>query len=119
MDDAGFAGYVDFLLKTFPEARIVFNTRNADSVAQSAWLKEKPAAAVHRMVETCDRRFKDALKAHPDRCFLVEYEAFTADPGRYGELCGFLDLPYVPEKIAQVLEKPLLHAQGKHRTEAP
>ena len=110
MNDEDFAGYVSFLLTSFPDARIVFNSRDAAAVGKSAWLKDRPTTAVEKMVSTCDRRFATALQAHPDRCFLVKYEDFTADPSRYEALFAFLNLPYTPEVITRVLEKPLRHA---------
>lgn len=117
MNDAQFADYVKFLLDVFPGARIVFNTRAAGAVRNSAWLKERPAAAVETMVATCDRRFETAMAAHPGRCFMVNYESFTADPARYEALFSFLDLPYVPQTVAKVLEKPLLHARSPQKSE--
>lgn len=108
--DEDFAGYINFLLEWFPNSKIVFNTRNADSVSQSAWLKDLPVDGVKRMVANCDRRFEAAMEEHPDSCFLVNYETFTDDPTRYKALFDFLDLPYEPEKIERVLNKPLTHS---------
>lgn len=113
MNDTEFADYVDFLLSDFPGARIVFNTRNAGDVSKSGFFRERPSASVLKTVETCDRRFAAALAAHPDRCFHVSYERFVADPDLYEGLFSFLDLPYDAARVAAVLDKPLVHAQGR------
>lgn len=112
-DDADFAAYIAFLLDNFPTAQIVFNSRNLDAVSQSAWLKSRPYAQVETMVKTCERRFKAALARHPEQCFWVDYDAFIAQPQRYAALFAFLQLPYAPDQIDQVLRKPLDHQPQK------
>ncbi|MEP4037166.1 sulfotransferase [Pseudophaeobacter sp.] len=112
-DDADFAAYIAFLLENFPGAKIVFNSRDLGAVRQSAWLKNRPPKQVETMVKTCERRFKAAQAAHPAQCFWVDYDAFTAQPQRYGALFEFLDLPYDPKRIAQVLHKTLDHQPQK------
>lgn len=112
-DDADFAAYITFLLDNFPAAQIVFNSRNLDAVSQSAWLKSRPYAQVETMVKTCERRFKAALTRHPEQCFWVDYDAFIAQPQRYAALFAFLQLPYAPDQIDQVLRKPLDHQPQK------
>lgn len=109
VDDAEFAAYVQFLIKSFPQARLVFNSRRVEDVCQSAWLRQRPRAKVAAMVATCERRFATALATHPAHCFHVDYDCFTADPQRYEALFAFLDLPYDPTRVAQVLAKPLAH----------
>lgn len=112
-DDADFAGYIRFLLEQFPQAKIVFNSRDLAAVRQSAWLKNRPPGQVETMVKTCERRFRAALKAHPAQCFWVDYDACIAEPQRYAALFQFLDLPYDPAQIAQVLHHPLTHRPQK------
>lgn len=112
-DDADFAAYIQFLLDSFPQARIVFNSRDLDAVSQSAWLKTRPYSEVETMVKTCERRFQAALKSHPQQCFWVDYDAFTAAPQRYGALFDFLGLPCDFNQIDQVLHKRLDHQPQK------
>ncbi|MEP2716303.1 sulfotransferase [Pseudophaeobacter sp.] len=112
-DDADFAAYIAFLIAHFPQVRIVFNSRNHGDVRHSAWLKTQPRARVETMLQTCERRFRAALKAHPAHCFWVDYDACIAQPARYRPLFEFLDLPYQPALIAQVLHKPLDHKPQK------
>ncbi len=112
MSDDEFAEYVAFLLDSFPASRVVFNSRDATSVSRSGWLKQRNPERVIRDVQACDRRFAAALARHPERCFHVQYEDFVADPGRYAELFGFLDLPWDADRVKAVLEKPLTHAKG-------
>ena len=112
MSDDEFAEYVAFLLDAFPGSRLVFNSREAESVSRSGWLKERDPERVIRDVRACDRRFAAAMAQHPERCFHVQYEDFVADPGLYGRLFDFLDLPHDAERVKAVLEKPLTHAKG-------
>lgn len=112
-NDADFAAYITFLLAHFPQARIVFNSRDLSAVSQSAWLKNRPQEQVETMVRTCERRFRAALKAHPRQCYWVDYDACIAAPQRYGALFEFLDLPYDPTLVAQVLHKKLDHHPRK------
>lgn len=112
-DDVEFAAYIRFLLENFPDARLVFNSRNRADVCRSAWLAQRPRAQVEGMITTCERRFASAMAAHPEQCFWVDHDAFTATPQRYEALFAFLDLPHDPARIAQVLDKPLLHQPQK------
>ena len=111
MNDTEFEAYIAFLLAEFPGAKLVFNARDASKVSQSAWLKNVDPKKTIAHVKTCDRRFAAASAAHPESCFHVQYEDFTANPDRFEGLFSFLDLPYDKARIDAVLNKPLDHAK--------
>ena len=109
--DNDFHSYMDFILRRFPDARIVCNSRDPERVTQSGWLRQEDPERVRRSVETCDRRFKD-LVARSDACLHMQYEDYTTDMAAIQRMFDFLDLSYDEERVRKVLDKPLLHALG-------
>lgn len=111
LDDKEFFEYMDFLVKTFPNIKIVCNSRNADSVRQSGWLKKEDSNAVREFVHACDRRF-ELLNVQVDSCIWMKYDEYTLNPEILEKLFSFLDLPYNVNKLRNVLDKPLMHAKN-------
>lgn len=109
--DEEFHSYMDFILNRFPGARIVCNSRDADSVSQSSWLQKEDPERVRNWVARCDRRFQD-LVARSDACLHMQYEDYTTSSAPIRHMFEFLDLTYDEDRIRAVLEKPLVHAGG-------
>lgn len=112
MDKAEFKGYTDFLLRVFPNSRIVCNSRNAEEVAKSGFLKDRNAEHVIRNVERCDIRFQTLVSDHPKRCIAVRHGIYNKDFENLRALFDFLELEFDEDRVKAVLEKPLVHAKG-------
>lgn len=112
MNDTDFREYCDFLLDSFPDSRIVFNSRNAEDVSRSAWLKEQNAEDVMRAVRLTDKRFEDYTKSRK-RAIHMQYRDYVADPTILDRMFEFLGLEPDQDKIRAVLEKPLTHAKRR------
>lgn len=110
MSDTDFKGYCDFLLDAFPDARIVFNSRNAESVSQSAWLKTQNPKEVIRSVQIADTRFRTYAEG-TDRAIHMKYEKYVSDFGEISRMFRFLKLDFDEEKVKATLARPLTHAK--------
>ncbi len=116
MSGEQFQDYMDFLLEEFPEARILCNSREAEKVSQSGFLKSRDPDIVRRDVEMADGWFR-TLCARSDRCLRMQYEDYIADPDLLRDMFAFLELPYDADRVRAVLDKPLTHAKGKKPVE--
>lgn len=111
MDKQTFEAYMNFLLREFPNSRIVFNSRDFADVARSGWNQKHPIEKIKQEVQSCDRRFIDYNKGNP-RTLHWHYENSLTDPQKIRSLFKFLDLPYDPARVQAVLNKPLNHAKS-------
>ena len=108
MTDFEFQEYMEFMLESFPDSRIVFNSRNAEDVCRSAWLKDENPEAVRRDVAVADRRFSEIARTS-DRATHLFYDEYVNDHGKIRELFDFLGAEYHPEAIDAVFSKRLTH----------
>ncbi|MFT7595551.1 MAG: hypothetical protein ACI8R4_002880 [Paracoccaceae bacterium] len=112
MSGEQFQDYMDFILRNFPDSRILCNSRDGEKVSQSGFLKAKDPDVVRRDVRTADGWFK-TLCARSNRCLHLQHEDYIADPDKLRDMFAFLDLPYDADRVRAVLDKPLTHAKGK------
>ncbi|MEL6640183.1 MAG: sulfotransferase [Pseudomonadota bacterium] len=112
MDDKDFFGFVDFILKSFPKARIVFNTRNAEQVSRSGWFADMDPTFVKEQIAGADARFVQATKQH-SRCYLIDYSDVVANNDALMALFDWLDMPLDPETVANCLDQKLSHMSKK------
>lgn len=111
MTDAEFRAYADFLVETFPGARLVFNKRAWEDVARSGWWSRMPGQKVEDLVGNADQRFRAVSEAHPDQCFEIDYESYAENVQGLAPLFSFLGEPFEAERVAQVMAQRLTHAQ--------
>ena len=109
---ASFEGYMEFLLSAFPNARIIFNTRNTTDVLSSGWWPDRDQEKISKKLRAADRQFRAFSKNNP-RAYLVNYDRFLKDPGLYRELFEFLEEPYDEASVAAVLNTKLKHIQRR------
>lgn len=105
-----FAPYMDFLLTVFPHAKVVFNTRRATDVANSAFLADEKPENVVAWVTDADDNFA-SYDAGSDRTILMRYEDYTKDHTLVHNMLDFLDLDWNPDMVERVFAKPLTHAK--------
>ncbi|RKN49092.1 sulfotransferase [Micromonospora endolithica] len=111
-------GYLDFLRKSFPASKIVFNHRLPDDVARSAWWAEHPGSL--ERVQAADRR----LSAFPAdaRHFHFHYDRIDDSLDNIRELFAFLGEELDEARVRATLDtrhsyKPA--ARGAGGTAAP
>ena len=119
MTDETFESYVTFLLTTFPDARIIFNTRDWRSVAKSAWLAARSRARVRRDIEATDARFRKAHATMPERTMMFDYSDLQADSARLSALMDFVGADLSEDEVAAVLARPLTHTKRPRKLSLP
>jgi hypothetical protein len=101
--------YIATLRRSFPNARILFNSRAADEVAASKWWVERPAEDVMAMVARLDARFAAYAAAHPDHAHHLCHAETVADPESLRPVFEAMDLPFDVAALARVLSNRLDH----------
>lgn len=100
---------LDFMRFHFKDAFFVFNTRDVDAVAKSAWWKDWNESDVVNLVKGSDRRFSEYHAANPDFTALIRYEQFSNDPQALRPLFDKLSEPLDEAAIRAVLNNKLTH----------
>jgi len=101
--------YLDFILRFFPKARFVFNTRSHDGVAKSGWWASMDPAAVKYELDMAERRF-DLMRARlGDRAIALHYDDYSGQPQALKPLFDFLGEPFDADQIAEVMGQRLTH----------
>ncbi|RMF39581.1 MAG: sulfotransferase [Alphaproteobacteria bacterium] len=107
-----FPRYIAFLLRHFPDARIVFNRRSWEAVSRSGWWANAPKEKVRDLVERADALFLTAMLNHPEQCFGMVYEDYDGNPGTFARLFEFLGEPFDEAAVRAVLDERLDHARA-------
>lgn len=103
------APYLDFLLKIFPNAAIIFNTRNLDHVADSAFWKDQDKTQVIADLNRFEGEFSQ-FASDRENVFLMRYEDVYPNSKRMRELFDFLGAEYEEEAVQTVLNTPHSYA---------
>lgn len=106
---AFFRTHLDTLRRYFPNARILFQRRNLEDVAQSGWWLAMPRDEVVAQLTRADGLFQAYAQDHPDVCHLVDYEALTASSDHARSLFDFLREPLDEAVLKRVLWTALTH----------
>lgn len=101
--------YLDFLLKIFPNAAIIFNTRNLDHVANSAFWKDQDKAQVIADLNQFEGEFSQFASDRED-VFSLRYEDVYPNSQRVRELFDFLGAEYDQQVVQTVLKTPHSYA---------
>ncbi|AKH42460.1 hypothetical protein FHS61_000230 [Altererythrobacter atlanticus] len=112
MDEETFAATMDFLANAFPDARLIFNTRDAAQVANSGWWKtDYQPAQVHQLIAESDRRFRYTLDRLGERAFIIDYAEYDGRPEGFQPLLQWLGEDVPPEQIEAICAERLMHLQ--------
>ena len=104
-----------FLNKLFPGMRFLMNVRDASDAARSGWWPDNAQAL--EILGTTRRWLSDAVTdlnsiLGSDRAVLVDYEAWTADPGVLIDAFATLGLPREDAAVRAIVTTRLEH--GPH-----
>lgn len=100
---------LDFAHRFFPGARFVFNTRNPDDVARSAWWAEMPREQALRRIAEMNARFEAYLRDFPGRAIALHYDDYVADPEGLRPLFTFLGEEWDAQSVAKIMATRLTH----------
>jgi hypothetical protein len=97
----GYSIYPDRLKKIYPDARFIYILRDYRDNFHSIKNVDFELPIVSVVVFKWKYFYKQALRAskkYPDSFIFIRYEDLVSEPeARFGEICKFLDIPYVPE----------------------
>lgn len=93
--------YVRFIMRFFPQSKIVINIRNPKDVAKSGWWVRR------RNAPTRIAHYNHVLTAlaatDPSRFHLVDYDQYAKNAGALESLFKWLDEPFSEQQVAAVL----------------
>lgn len=104
-----FDAYMEALVRLFPGARIIFNTRRAEDVARSSWWAHMRPEAVLMRLESLHQKFSDYAAAHPDHAMIAAYEDYANSVDGFRPIFDFLGEPMPETRIADILSDRLTH----------
>ena len=104
-----FEPFIGFLHRAFPNAYIVFNSRNGEDVSKSRWWQNSKPEDVQDMVRAMDEKFADYTRKNPDHSFHARYEDTVADPACLKPLFDMLGEAFDPARAQEVLGVKLKH----------
>lgn len=111
-DVASLPVVLNFLHTFLPNTKFVFNTRNHDDVARSAWWAEMPPEKAKAMLVEAETAFDRYRTNNPGRCVLVHYDDYVADHAALKPMYDFLGEPFDPAVVDQVMGRELTHLKG-------
>ena len=109
-DPKAFAGFMGFLRDGFPQARFVFNTRNADAVSRSSWWRKHPPDDVKAMVASADHLFAEYVAANAAHSVMLCYDDYTKDHTALEPLFTMLGDRPAEGALSRVMATRLTHA---------
>lgn len=98
-----------FYRRNFPNAQIIFNSRDAQEVAKSKWWANRPAEDVYKMVAQMDQRFADYTASNPDHSHHAFHANTATNPAALKPLFDKLGEPFDRGTIEAVLKCKLRH----------
>jgi hypothetical protein len=104
-----FRTYMDFIMTCFRKPRLIFNTRDHDSVARSGWWAEQESERVRRVLSDTEAMFAACRETYPHRSLAMHYDDYTGNPEAFRALFDFLGEPYDREMVERVLGTRLGH----------
>lgn len=101
--------FILFIEKSFPNTKIIFNTRSLHDVEKSAWWADRNPLLVRGMVKKLDRIFHEAYMADRSRRFLLKYEDYVKSPMGLKPLFDFLGEQFDYNRVKEILSVKLTH----------
>lgn len=107
--DTEFIPFLDWIFETFPNPFFLFNTRNHEDVAKSAWWADRDKTELIKLLEQMDDRFELYQRKRPDRSFINSYAQLTKNPKSIKPFFKKMGVRYDHKKIQQVMQEKLTH----------
>lgn len=112
IDSKGFfQTQMEYMLKFFPNSRIIFLTRDPREVANSGWWRQQDMNAVIERINRADQRFHRFLENNKQSCFHFDYAMYSEGFEAINKLLSFLGEEVDRQTIEEILSTRLDHAQ--------
>src|SRR5699024_7078783 len=95
--------YLWFLRNNFPNARFVFNERNIDDTARSAWWKDNKDAK--KTIGNLAERMRLMFSGHKEVSCWVSYDDYKSDVESIAPLFEFLGEVFDKDRVVDVVSK--------------
>jgi hypothetical protein len=95
--------YADFLIRLFPRARFIINTRDHTDVLASKWWKDRENGAA--ILDRAEVQFAELEAAYPNRTYRVHYNDYTADSSSLEGMFKWLGEPFDKDRVDDVLTR--------------
>jgi len=107
-----FPDYLDFITRFFPGSRFVFNTRNHDAVARSAWWAICDPDFVRASLQEAETLFHAYAAAHSDRCVMLHYDTYINDRTALEPLFALIGRQPTAAQVENVFAQHLQHGRN-------
>lgn len=78
--DEEFERYIEFLISSFEQSRIIFLTRDTEETIQSEMWRGMPKKEAISEIETMKKRFEKAARQHRTSAYQIDHRDFSQDP---------------------------------------
>jgi hypothetical protein len=107
--DDEFRFFVDFLLKNFEHAKVIFLQRQVETVAGSGWWKNMEFEAVAKIISRMDKLFDQCAATSPAQTRIVRYEEMVADIEYVRGIFEFVGEPMNEAAVTALFDQKLSH----------
>ncbi|SFC95741.1 sulfotransferase [Tropicimonas isoalkanivorans] len=116
LTEEAFEAILRFMLTCFENPHVIFLTRDAEQVAESAWWQDRDRDVVLDVLDHTVHRFRMAHEDHPKRTFLIDHATFDGNPEGLRPLLDWLGEDAPPEALAEALSERIVKPE---EAEAP
>jgi hypothetical protein len=103
--------YLDFMYDMFEDSYFIFNTRNLDDVAKSAWWKRQPKEQVKAKLKKFENNIMEYHQMHPESSYIVHYDDYKGNPEYFRDLFTFLEEDFDFETVKSIMDQQLNHCK--------
>lgn len=111
--------YLNFILSSFPNAKIIFNTRCPLDTSSSGWYKKMDQDWVIQDLQSQINKFEEFHKNNRENTFLVRYEDFKGNPDYFESIFNFIgEKTFDRDLIESILNTKLTHLKSTKQPSA-
>lgn len=100
---------MQFLTTFFPNAKIIFNTRDHADVRKSGWWANMRPDRVMTMLNNMERQFEAFMNARPEICAHVHHSDYITDHDALRPMYDLIGEPFDADHVRDVLSTQLTH----------
>ena len=104
-----FEPYLDFIRRNFRNCQFVFNKRNLEDVARSAWFRNLDADKVKYNLGKLETKFDKYILDNPEFCFMCQHEQTVLDPTYIREFFDRINVEWRACEVQNILQEKLTH----------
>jgi len=104
-----FFSFLEFLQSFFSPCRFIFNSRNAEAVADSKWMQDNDRDETIQNIKEYDNWYRAYTADNPHHSFHLYYDDYKSDVNALKPLFDFLGESFEQEKLQQIMDVKLDH----------